>query len=129
MKYKFPLLFSVIVCLVIISGCSGKVNNGIYITNYSMGTIFFNFRGSVITAAAGSKASITEIPKGSYQYSTTYVLPAGTLSTSAPQGAVSGTVTVVAGTRISIIYSSTLINGAYQLSATISSSDPITTSP
>lgn len=130
MRYKIPLLFSFIVSFLFISGCTGKVNNSVTIQNLSAGTVYFNFRGNVVTAASGSTATISEIPKGTYQYATTYGIPAGALSSSA-QGAVTGTVIINAGTRIMIVYSSTLTNGAYVLFATITSSDSqtITTSP
>jgi hypothetical protein len=74
----------------------------------------------------GATASVSEIPKGTYLYSTTYNVPAEALS-SASQGDVKGTLTIAAGTRIMIIYSSTLISGAYILYASVSSSDSQTT--
>jgi hypothetical protein len=130
MRYKIPLLFSFIVSFLFISGCSGKVNNSVTIQNLSAGTVYFNFRGSAVTALSGSTASVSEIPKGTYLYSTTYSIPSGALTASA-QGDVKGTLIITAGTRIMIIYSSTLINGAYLLTASISSSDSqiSTTSP
>jgi hypothetical protein len=130
MRYKIPLLFSFIVSFLFISGCSGKVNNSVSIQNISSGTVYFNFRGSILTTVSGSTATVSEIPKGTYLYSTTYGVPAGALTTNT-QGAVTGSLIINAGTRIMIVYSSTLINGAYVLYATISSSDSqtSTTSP
>jgi len=130
MRYKIPLLFSLIVLFLFISGCSGKVNNSVTIQNLSSGTIYFNFRGSATMALSGSTANVSEIPKGTYAYSTTYSVPAGAL-TQSTQGAVTGSIIINAGTRIMIVYSSTIINGAYVLYATISSSDSqaSTTSP
>jgi hypothetical protein len=126
MRFKIPLLFSIISSFLILSGCSGKVNNSVTIQNLSAGTVYFNFRGNVITALTGATASVSEIPKGTYLYSTTYNVPAEALS-SASQGDVKGTLTIAAGTRIMIIYSSTLISGAYILYASVSSSDSQTT--
>jgi len=122
MKFKIPLLISFIVSFLLLSGCSGKVNNSVTLQNLSGGAVYFNFRGNVVTALSGATASISEIPKGTYNYSTTYSVPAGALSASA-QGAVTGILTINAGTKIMIVYSSTLINQQYILYATISSSD------
>ena len=122
MRYKIPLLISLIISFLLISGCSGKVNNSVTIQNLSGGTVYLNFRGNVITAVSGTNVSVSEIPKGTYLYSTTYSVPSGVL-TSSTQGAVAGTLKITAGTRILIIYSSTLINGAYILFASVSSSD------
>jgi hypothetical protein len=122
MRNKIPLLISLAISFLLISGCSGKVNNSVTIQNLSAGTVYLNFRGNVITAVSGASASVSEIPKGTYLYSTTYSVPAGVL-TSSTQGAVAGTLTITAGTRILIIYSSTLINQAYVLLASVSSSD------
>jgi hypothetical protein len=65
---------------------------------------------------------VQEIPKGTYNYATTFALPTGAIGGSA-QGDVKGNLIITAGTKITILYSSTLINGAYILYATISSSD------
>jgi hypothetical protein len=131
MRYKIPLSFSFIILFLFLSGCSGKVNNAITIQNLSSGTIYFNFRGSVVMAISGSTATITEIPKGTYDYSTTALAPAGALTPPTLQGDYKGIVTINAGTKIAVVYSSTLLNGAYSVFATISSSDSqtSTTSP
>ncbi len=123
MRYKIPLSISLIVLFLFLSGCSGKVNNAINIKNISGGTIVFNFRGSVVTVISGSSASITEIPKGIYNYSTTALAPPGALTPPTLQGDYKGTLTINAGTKIAVVYSSTLLNGTYSVFATISSSD------
>src|ERR1035437_3190278 len=99
MRFKIPLLFSIISLFFIISGCSGKVNNSVTIQNLSTGTVYFNFRGNVIIALTGVTSSVSEIPKGTYLYSTSYNIPAGAL-TATSQGDVKGTLTIAAGTRI-----------------------------
>ena len=60
-------------------------------------------------------------------------MPANSQSSFA-EGAVSGEVTIKAGTKILIVYSSTYVDGTYTIFATISSSDDqslndVTTSP
>jgi hypothetical protein len=122
MKYRLPLFICIILSFVFINGCTGKVNNSVSFRNLSQGTVYINFRGTAFTVNPGSTSIIQEIPKGTYNYSTTFSIPAGTIGAST-QGAVNGNLTIIAGTKITILYSSTLINGAYILYATISSSD------
>ena len=122
MKNKFPLFICVIFSFIFLNGCSGKVNNSVTFKNNALGTIFVNFRGDAISIAPGNSATVQEIPKGTYNYDTNLSLPAGAIGWS-EQGAFKGTLILSAGTRISILYTSTLINGAYVLTATISSSD------
>jgi hypothetical protein len=122
MKYKLPLTICIILSFIVINGCSGKVNNSITLKNLAMGTVYFNFRGDAIPVAAQSTAIVQEIPKGTYKYDTTFLLPVGA-TTGTATGAVKGDLTIMSGTRIAIVYSATLINGAYALYATISTSD------
>ena len=123
MKYKIPLFISFVLSFFILSGCSGKVNNSVTVQNLTLGTVYLNFRGSVVTAASGASATVSEIPKGSYTYNTTVSAPSGVTSVPTLQGDFKGTLIINAGTHISIVYSSTLVNGAYSVFATVSSSD------
>ena len=102
-------------------------NNSITIKNISDGDIFFNFRGSIIDVASGQTSVISNIPKGTYNYSTTYTVPAGATGSSAT-GDMTGTLTMNAGTKIQFLYSSTLLSGTYTISVTISDSDNQSTS-
>jgi hypothetical protein len=122
MKYRLPLFVCIILSFIFINGCSGKVNNSVTFKNLSQGTVYVNFRADAIPVSPGNSSIVQEIPKGIYNYSTTFSVPAGVIS-STSQGAVSGNLTIVAETKILIIYSSTLVNGTYTLFATISSSD------
>jgi hypothetical protein len=122
MKYRLPLFVCIILSFIFINGCSAKVNNSVTFKNLSQGTVYVNFRADAIPVSPGNSSIVQEIPKGIYNYSTTFSVPAGVIS-STSQGAVSGNLNIVAETKILIIYSSTLINGTYTLIATISSSD------
>ena len=122
MKYIISLSVCIILTFMLIGGCSGKVNNSVTFKNLSQSTVYVNFRGEAIEMTIGNTSTIQEIPKGTYNYSTTYSVPAGAISSSV-QGAVTGNLNIAAGTKILIIYSSTLLNGVYLLSATISNSD------
>ena len=108
-------------------GCSDSINNSITFKNISDGDIFINFRGSVINVASGQTSVVSNIPKGTYDYYTTYVVPAGA-SGSVAQGNLSGTLTLNAGTKIQFLYSSVLLSGTYTISVTISNSDNQSTS-
>ena len=121
MKYRLPLFVCIISSFIFINGCSAKVNNSVTFKNLALGTVYVNFRGDAITVNPGSSATVQEIPKGTYNYDTNFSLPADAIGGSA-QGAIKGTLIITAGTKISILYTSTLINGAYILYATVSSS-------
>jgi|WetSurMetagenome_2_1015567.scaffolds.fasta_scaffold511118_2 hypothetical protein len=116
-----------VIAALLFMGCSNSINNKITIKNMADGDIYFNFRGSVIDVASGQTTVISNIPKGTYNYSTTYIVPAGTTS-STSQGDLSGTFTLNAGTNIELLFSSILLNGTYTISVTISNSDSQSTS-
>lgn len=122
MKYRLPLFIGIILTFIFINGCSAKINNSVTFTNLSQGNVIVNFRGEAITVTPGNSVIVQEIPKGTYNYDTNYSIPANAISGSS-QGAVSGNLIISAGTKILILYSSTVIGGAYILIATISSSD------
>ena len=111
-----------LVALIGFAGCSSSSNNNVTFTNYTQGNLYINFRGSLIDIPAGQNSVIKEIPKGTYNYATTFSVPAGTTSSSS-QGNLSGTIKVQAGTKILLLYSSTFSNGAYTVFVTISNSD------
>ena len=122
------LSIGVIACTLFLSmGCSDSVNNSVTFKNIAAGDILINFRGSVISVASGQTSVVSNIPVGTYNYSTTYSVPAGATESSS-QGLMSGNLTLNAGTKIQFLYSSALLNGTYTISVTISNSDNQTTS-
>ncbi len=121
-RYFFYVAAISVFSIITNSGCSASVNNSIKFKNLAAGDIVVNFRGQDVSVAAGGTGEIKEIPQGTYKYATTYTIPIGA-SSSTTTGDVSGQVVINAGTRILVLYSSTLINGVYTLSATISNSD------
>lgn len=106
----------------LISGCSKSVNNSITFKNSAAGDIFVNFRGELLHVPAGTQLVVKEIDKGTYEYSTTFTVPPG-ITDAATDGAVSGELSVKAGTKILIFYTSFISESRYTLYATISSSD------
>jgi hypothetical protein len=104
------------------TSCTSDLNNKFTFKNYSAGKVLINFRSDLYSVDPGATFSVTDIPKGTYTYATTYTLPAGATASSAV-GDVSGSVVFAASTRILVVYSSTLNDGAYTIYATISNSD------
>ena len=100
-----------------LAGCSDTVGTKITFQNFASNKVFVSFRASLITVNAGESVELTDTPRGTYAYATTYELPFGASSSSA-EGDVSGTVSLWAGTRILIMYASAFIDGAYLISAT-----------
>lgn len=119
-NYLFLFLFSLIILS--FQGCKTTVDNRLSFNNLSTTDLIINFRGQVIKAAIGQRVDIRGISKGTYTYATDFSIPVGATS-KAINGDVSGTVKIKAGTKILIIYTSTLLNGIFTLSATLSSSD------
>lgn len=122
-KFITIMMFSLIL-MTIMSGCSDTVDNKITFTNFATNKVFVNFRASLIAVEPGKTLVISDIDKGKYLYETTYEVPAGALSFKA-EGAVAGEVTLSAGTKILIVYSSIFADDVYTLSATISTSEGI----
>jgi hypothetical protein len=122
MKFRLSLFICISLTIIFINGCSGKINNSVTFNNLALGTVYVNFRGEAINVTSGNSVVVQEIPNGTYNYATTFSLPAGAIGGSL-QGDYKGTMTIAAGTKITILYSSTFINGSYILYATISNSD------
>ena len=76
MMKKILLLFVLTsICAITFIGCSTTVDNGITIKNLASGDIHVNFRAELTTVKAGGEVSLSSLPKGSYEYSTTYEVP------------------------------------------------------
>jgi len=112
------------ICMSFLSGCSNSVDNSLTFKNGASNKIYINFRGSLIAVDANKTMELTDVERGTYTYETTFEVPAGTMSANS-EGAVSGQVSLVAGTKILVVYSSIFSDGTYTLGATISSSDDI----
>jgi hypothetical protein len=121
MKKWFILPLILLVSLVSYTGCTEYNNSRIYVENKASEPVFINFRGDEYPVNAAQTIVINDIPKGSFDYSTTYQIPPEATSTSA-DGAVAGTIQIVrSGAVVRIIYASVFTNdGGYTLSATYS---------
>lgn len=124
MKKILILLVLTSLCAFTFISCSTSVNNGITFNNLASGDIYINFRATLTTVKAGETVTLSNIPKGLFDYSTTYEIPAGVQSSEA-DGDVAGELNIKAGTKILIVYASVIENGVYKLSATKTSSDDL----
>ncbi|MBT8383296.1 MAG: hypothetical protein KJO12_02235 [Ignavibacteria bacterium] len=124
MKKILILFVLTSLCAITFISCSTTVNNGITIKNLASGDIHLNFRAELTTVKAGGEVTLSSLPKGVYDYNTTYEIPPGVTSSSAEEG-VAGQLTIKAGTKILIVYSSAIIGDAYVLSASLTSSDDL----
>ena len=105
MKKRSITIFVLFVFATLFAGCKANVDNSFTVQNISAASVIINFRGQAITVASGGTSVVKEIPNGTYSYSTTYEVPAGTLSSSA-QGDLSGSIVIKAGTKILLLFSS-----------------------
>ena len=120
---------AIIITVIFLGGCSSSVNNSLTFKNQAAGNLYINFRAKVITVPAGKTISVNDIPQGTYDYKTTYELPAGT-TTSTVTGDVDGTVVVNAGTKILVYFTSSISGTQYSLSASMTTNqDPSQTNP
>ena len=124
MKSFLTIITFSLILMTILSGCSDTVDNKITFTNFATNKVFVNFRAELLPVKSEETLVISDIDRGTFLYETTYEVPAGALSFKA-DGAVAGEVTLSAGTKILIVYSSTFVDSAYTLSATISTSEGI----
>jgi hypothetical protein len=126
MKKWFILLPVFLLTIISYTGCSSSVGTQITFRNLASNAVYVNFRASIITVPAGQTVVVKDIPKGTFDYSTTYEIPATATSSSA-DGDVAGTFTITqAGNKYLVIYSSTFIDGAYSLYATLSTNQDLT---
>lgn len=122
---KYISIISVLFLFVFIfASCDSDLENKFTFKNFSAGKVLINFRGGLHAVDAGDTYTIEKVPKGTYSYVTTYQVPAGTESSSAI-GDLDGTVVFKVSTRILVVYSSTINDGAYTIYATISSTDDL----
>lgn len=105
-------------------GCSEEYETNITLQNLAAGAVYLNFRGEVTQVPAGRTVVIKDLPKGTYDYVTTYAVPANAESTS-EVGDLTGQVTIKGGTKILILYSSTFSENTYTIYASKTSSDDL----
>jgi hypothetical protein len=127
MKKILAIIALLTISMSFLTGCSDSTVNSLTFKNGASYKVSINFRGSEINIPANNgKMEIKDVKRGTYTYETTFEYPQ-TATTVKTEGAVSGQVSLKAGTKVLIVFSSsTSIDGStYTLNATISSSDDI----
>lgn len=117
----FAFLF---VSVLFLSGCSADYENTLTLKNLAAGTVYFNFRGEITTVPAGKTVILSKLPKGRFEYETTYSIPAG-VTNSTTAGDVRGELIFKVGTKTLILYSSTISEDTYTIHATKTTSDDL----
>ena len=105
-------------------GCSTDSETSLSLKNLAAGAIYLNFRGEVTTVAAGRTVVLSDLPKGTYAYVTTYAVPANA-TTSSAIGELEGELIVKPGSKILILYSSTFTENKYTIYASKTSNDDL----
>jgi hypothetical protein len=102
-------------------GCASK--NEVKITNVSGGNIYMNFRGETHVIPVSGYKTITDIPNGTYDYNTTYEIPAGYKGTVDGDAAAGTFIFEEKNTKINMIYSASanVKDATYTLHCTMSS--------
>jgi hypothetical protein len=100
-------------------GCASK--NEVKITNVAAGSILINFRAEThVIPSAGTK-TISDIPNGTYDYSTTYSIPSGYTGEVDGDAAAGTLIFEEKNTQVNLIYSSSVSDTTYTLHCTRSS--------
>ncbi|MFW5960620.1 MAG: hypothetical protein ACOCSE_05830 [Chitinivibrionales bacterium] len=111
---------AVFMAAVILMGCS---ENKVVIKNIASESVRFNFRGEEYFVERGSERSVTGIPNGKYEYTTTYRIPSTELSTEEGEN-LSGELTFRRNeTKVSVLYSSVTDSTSYKIYCNVSSSN------
>ncbi|NWF89750.1 MAG: hypothetical protein HXY50_09865 [Ignavibacteriaceae bacterium] len=105
-------------------GCSSEYETSLTLKNLAAGAVYLNFRGEITTVPAGRTVVLSDIPRGTYTYVTTYAVPAG-ITNSSSVGELTGEITVKAGSKFLILYSSTLTEDSYTIYASRTSNDDL----
>jgi len=124
MKKILTIITILTIFVSFLTGCSETVSTKITFQNFASNKVYINFRASLITVNAGETVDLTDVPRGTYAYATTYEIPFGATSSSA-EGDVAGEITLSAGTRVLIVYASTFVDFVYKINATKTTSDDL----
>ena len=123
MKQRTFYLLLAILSISLLSCSEGPINK-ITFQNLAAGDVYVNFKGSQIEVPSQTSVVLEDIDKGEYEYETVFLIPYGTTSFSS-EGDIPGTFIFRAGTKILVMYTSVLTDGAYTIYASVTVSDDI----
>jgi hypothetical protein len=118
------ILIVLFVSMLTFWSCSSDSGTSVTLKNLAAGSVYFNFRGEITSAPAGQTIVISDLPRGIFEYATTYAIPAGA-TTSSAVGDLDGEIEIKAGSKVLILYSSTLIDNSYTIYASRTSNDDL----
>ena len=125
MKKQLIVLFTLAtISLISLTSCEPFITNKITVRNLAAGDVQLNLRANLYNIPAGETFVLNDFKKGTFEYTTTYSLPAGTTEFST-DGDVSGQFVLNAGTEIVLLYSSTFIDNKYTIYGALTSSDDV----
>lgn len=124
MKKQFIILFALAAIFVIsFTGCEPLIENKITAINNASENVTFNIRGKVYPIPAGESLILSDFSKGSFEYSTVYVVPNGLAPSE--EGDIAGTMVLNAGTELLLVYTSIQDVSSYTIYGVLSSSDDV----
>jgi hypothetical protein len=125
MKKQLVLLFTLIaISLITFISCEPFIVNKITAKNSAAGGVELTLRGKTYDIPPGETLILNDFTKGTFAYSTVYEIPFG-ISEASTVGAVSGEMKLLAGTEISLVYTSVVDSAKYTLYGVLSSSDDV----
>jgi hypothetical protein len=125
MKNQLIVLFTLVAISVItFTSCEPFIENKITAKNLADGGVILTLRGQAYNIPSGETLILNDFKKGTFAYSTVYEVPFGITSSTA-SGDVSGEMKLLAGTEISLVYSSVSDSASYTLFGVLSSSDDV----
>jgi len=125
MKKQLIVLFTLVtISLISFTSCEPFIENKIVARNLAAADVQLNIRGQIHNVAPGQTLIINDFKKGTFEYETIYSVPVGATEFSS-EGDVSGEMVFNAGTEVLLVYTSTLVEGAYTVYGSMTSSDDI----
>lgn len=97
-------------------------NNELVVTNRALASVTLNFRGTSHPLSVGETKTISYIGSGSYDYETAVTVPSGADSVTLGEH-LADTLVFTGETKVTIFYTSSLLDGVYEVSAAISTSN------
>ncbi|MBK7631849.1 MAG: hypothetical protein IPJ23_14305 [Ignavibacteriales bacterium] len=125
MKKQLIVLFTLVtISIITFTSCEPFIENKITTRNLADGGVILTLRGQAYNIPAGETLILNDFKKGTFAYSTVYELPFGITSATAT-GDIAGEMKLLAGTEISLVYTSVTDSAKYTLFGVLSSSDDI----
>ncbi len=125
MKKHLIVLFTfAVIALITLNSCEPFIQNKIVTKNQAAAGVILNLRGQSYKISAGETLVLSDFKKGTFDYSTTYEIPAG-ITSSSVTGDVTGEMKLLAGTQILLVYTSIVDSTKYTLYGSLSTSDDV----